>query len=68
MKIALNLSLFLFALVIWGGESFSITDYQMKRICKKEKKYSTCMKNLQEKRSNLQDGNIIEVPVIPYRR
>ena len=68
MKIALNLSLFLFALVIWGGESFSITDYQMKRICKKEKKYLTCMKNLQKKRSNLQDGNIIEVPVIPYRR
>ena len=68
MKLALYLSSFLFALIIWGGESFSITDYQMKKLCKKERKYSTCMKNLQEKRSNLQDGNVIEVPVIPYRR
>ena len=68
MKLVLNFSLFLFSLVIWGGESFSITDYQMKKICKKEKKYSTCIKNLREKKSNLQDGNVIEVLVIPYRK
>ena len=49
-----------------GQESFSITDFQIKKICKKEKKEFTCIRNLQEKRSNLQKGNYIEIPVIPY--
>ena len=67
MKLLLNLSLFLFALFLLGDKSFSITDYQIKKICKKEKKVYTCIKNLQEKRSNLQKGNHIEIPVIPYK-
>ena len=67
MKKALNISLFLFALVTFSGESFSLTDYQIKKICKKEKRELTCIKNLQKKRSNLQEGNYIEIPVIPYK-
>ena len=68
MKLALNLSLFLLALVISGNESFSLTDYQIKQICKKEKKKLNCIKNLREKKSNLEKGNLIEIPVIPYLR
>ena len=68
MKLALNLSLSLLALFTFSVESFSLTDYQIKRICKKEKMKSTCIKNLQEKRSNLQKGNLIEIPVIPFKR
>ena len=68
MKLLLNLSFFLLALIIFGEKSFSLTDYQIKNICKKEKKAYTCKKNLQEKRSNLQKGNFIEIPVIPYKR
>ena len=67
MKLLFNLSLFLFSLFLLGDKSFSITDYQIKKICKKEKKAYTCIKNLQEKRSNLQKGNHIEIPVIPYK-
>ena len=67
MKLALNLSLFLFALVILGDKSFSITDKQIKKICKKEKSESTCIKNFQEKKTDLQKGNLIEIPVIPYK-
>ena len=67
MKLLLNLSLFLFSLFLIGEKSFSITDYQIKKICKKEKRKLTCIKNLQEKRSNLQKGNHIEIPVIPYK-
>ena len=51
-----------------GEKSLSITDFQIKKICKKEKRELTCIKNLQEKRSNLQKGNYIEIPVIPYKR
>ena len=68
MKFTLKLSLFLFALFTFGEESFSLTDYQIKKFCKKEKRKSICIKNLQEKKFNLQEGNLIEIPVIPYKR
>ena len=67
MKLLLNLSLFLFPIFLFEGKSSSITDYQIKKICKKEKRELTCIKNLKEKRSNLQKGNHIEIPVIPYK-
>jgi len=67
MKLVLNLFLFLLSLFLMGEKSLSITDFQIKKICKKEKRESTCIKNLQEKRSNLQKGNHIEIPVIPYK-
>ena len=68
MKLMLNLSLFLFALVTLGDKSFSLSEYQIKKICKKEKRYSICIENLQEKKSDLKKGNFIEIPVIPYKR
>ena len=67
MKLVLKFSLFLFALFVFGDKSFSLSDYQIKKICKKEKKELTCIKNLQEKRSNLKKGNLIEIPVIPFK-
>ena len=68
MKLALNLCLTLFVLSICGEKSFSLTDYQIKKICKNEKRKSTCIKILEEKRSNLQKGNLIEIPVLPHKR
>ena len=68
MRLALNSFLFLFALLLFGNKSLSLTDFQIKRICKKEKREFTCIKNLKEKRVNLQKGNLIEIPVIPYKR
>tara|TARA_B100000161_G_scaffold122699_1_gene86967 strand:- start:324 stop:539 length:216 start_codon:yes stop_codon:yes gene_type:complete len=67
MKLVLNLFLFLLAFISLSNESFSLTDYQIKKICKKDKRVSTCIKKLQEKRSKLQKGNLIEIPVIPYK-
>ena len=67
MKSALKFSIFLFALFVFGDKSFSLSDYQIKRICNKERKKLSCIKNLQEKRSNLQKGNLIEIPIIPYK-
>ena len=68
MKLVINLSFFLFALSSFSNESFSLTDYQIKKYCAKEKRESTCIKLLREKRSNLQKGNLIEIPVKPYKR
>ena len=68
MKPVLKLFLILISLFTFGNESLSLSDYQIKKICKKEKRISTCIKNLQEKRSNLQKGDLIEIPVIPYKK
>ena len=68
MKLALNSFLTLFVLITFADKSYSLTNYQIKRICKEARMVSDCIKNLQEKRSNLQKGNLIEIPVIPYKR
>ena len=68
MKLGLNLSLFLLVIFSFNSESFSLTYYQIKRHCTKEKKVFSCIKDLQEKRSNLQKGKFIEIPVEPYKR
>ena len=68
MKSFLNLSLFLFALLIYGDESLSLNNFQIKEICKKEKRELICIKNLKEKKYDLNKGNLIEIPVIPYRK
>ena len=68
MKLFLYLSLFLFSICTFGEKSFSLTDYQIEKICKKQKRGTSCMKNLKEKRSTLQKGNVIEIPVLPFRR
>ena len=68
MKFTLNLFIFLFSLFIFDDKLFSLTNYQIKKICKKERNELTCKKNLQEKKFNMQKGNLIEIPVIPYKR
>ena len=67
IKLVLNFSIFLLAFFSLNNKSFSMTDYQIKKFCAKEKRKSLCIKNLKEKRSDLQKGNLIEIPVIPYK-
>ena len=66
MKLALNLSLSLFALFTFNDKTFSLTNSQIIKICKKERRVSTCIKKFQEIKDNLKNGDIIEIPVIPY--
>ena len=68
MKLTLNLSIFLFSLFMFDEELFSLSNYQIKKICKKERNELTCKKNLLERQFNLQKGNLIEIPVTPYKR
>ena len=67
MKFVLNFSMFLLTFYSLSDESFALTDYQIKRICAKNKRVSLCIKNLEEKRSDLQEGKLIEIPVKPYK-
>ena len=68
MKLVLNFYMLLLAFFLFSNESFSLTDFDIKRFCAKEKRVSLCIKNLKEKRSDLQKGNLIEIPVTPYKR
>ena len=68
MKLALSLSLFLFTSGLLVDESFALTDYKIRRICEKERRKLICIKNFQEKKINLQKGNLIEIPVIPFKK
>ena len=68
MKLVLNFSMFLLVFFSFSIESFSLTDYQIKRFCAKKKRASLCIENLQEKRSDLQKGKQIKIPVKPYQR
>ena len=68
MKLLLNFSIFLLAFFSFSNELFSLSDFQIKRFCAKEKRVSLCIKNLQSKKSDLQEGKLIEIPVTPYKR
>ena len=68
MKLVLNFFTFLLAFFSFTNKSLSLTDYQIKIFCAKERRVSLCIKNLQEKRSDLQKGKLIEIPVTPYKR
>ena len=68
MKLLLIFSIYLFAFFSYSNESFSLSNFQIKRFCAKEKKVSLCIKNLQQKRSDLQKGKLIEIPVKPYKQ
>ena len=67
MKLVLNFSIFLLAFFSFSNKSFSLNDYQIKRFCAKEKRVSLCIKNLKDKRSDLQKGKPIEIPVTQYK-
>ena len=68
MKLVLNFFMFLLAFLSFSDKSLSLADYQLKKFCAKDKRVSLCIKNLQEKRSDLQKGQVIEIPITPYKR
>ena len=68
MKLVLNFFIFLLAFFSFSNKSLSLTDYQIKRFCAKEKRVSVCIKNLPVTRSALTKGKLIEIDVTPNKR
>ena len=66
MKKFLNPLLFLS--FFFQSSAYSLTNYQIKEICKKKSKKTYCIENLKFKKSNLLQGNRIEIPVIPFKK
>ena len=59
-------SLFLLSL-IFSLETYSISNYQIFKICKRERKEKACIKKLKLKRELIYEGKPIEIPVYPYK-
>ena len=68
MKLFLKIFLFFLVSFLYTNSVYSLSDYQIKEICQRKQRKSNCIKNMKEKRSNLQKGKFIEIPVIPYKR
>jgi len=68
MKLLFNPLLFLFIIFLFEDSAYSLSNYQIKKICQKKSKRSTCIKNLKFKKLNMLEGNKIEIPVIPFKK
>ncbi len=68
MKLFFNAFFLFFILFLFENSVYSLSDYQIKEICQKKSKRSTCIKKLKFKKFNLLQGNKIEIPVIPFNK
>ena len=48
-------------------ENHAISNLQISRICRKERKEKACLKRLKLNRELLNNGKPIEIPVYPYK-
>tara|TARA_Y200000002_G_scaffold238003_1_gene196638 strand:+ start:1213 stop:1419 length:207 start_codon:yes stop_codon:yes gene_type:complete len=68
MKSLFNTILSLLALLSFEKNAYSLSENQIREICQKKQRGSTCIKNLKFKKYNLLEGHRIEIPVIPYKK
>ena len=59
-------SFFLLSLLL-SLETYSISNYQIDKICKRKRKEKECIKKLKLKRELIYEGKPIEIPVYPYK-
>ncbi len=60
------LSLILLSLV-FALESYSISDFQILKLCRTKKKEKACIKRLKLNRELINNDKPIEIPVYPYK-
>ena len=68
MKLFFKRIFYLLVLFSFEHGAYSLSDYQIKEICQKKPRKSSCIKNLKFKKSKLIQGDQIEIPVIPFKR
>ena len=68
MKLFFNTLSFFFIIFLFENSAYSLSDYQIKKICQNKPNRSNCIKNIKFKKLNLLQGNKIEIPVIPFNK
>ena len=54
--------------LLYGFNAFSITNNEIYKICRRDINKISCVKRLKINRYKLEQGNPIEIPVIPYKK
>ena len=67
MKLFLKVFSLILLSLIFGLETYSISNSQILRICTRKRKEKSCIKRLKLNRELLNKGKPIEIPVIPYK-
>ena len=68
MKLFFHTLVYSIVLFSYENSAYSLSDNQIKEICQKNSKKSTCIKNLKLKKLNLIQGKRIEIPVKPFKK
>ena len=67
MKLFFKVFSFFLLSLIFSLETYSISNYQILKICKRKIKEKACIKKLKLKRELIYEGKPIEIPVYPYK-
>ena len=67
MKLSMKLFSFILLSLVFAIEAYSISNYQIFRICTKKRREKACIKRLKLNRDLIYKGKPIEVPVYPYK-
>ena len=68
MRLFFSTFLLFLNIFLFENNAYSLSDYRIKEICRKNPKRSTCIKNLNFKKLELLKGNKIEIPIIPFKK
>ena len=68
MKLFLSTILFSLVSVLLVNSAYSLSDYEIQKLCQNKKIRTNCIKNLRLKRYQLLQGNRIEIPVVPFKK
>ena len=68
MKSFFNNLFYLLVLFSFENSAYSLSENQIKEICQKKPRVSSCIKNLKFQKLNLIEGKRIEIPVKPFNK
>ena len=67
MKLFLKIFSLTFLLFVFSLEVYSISNYEILKICRNKRKEKSCVKRLKLNRELIDKGKPIRIPVLPYK-
>ena len=68
MKSFLKSLLYLLVLFSYENSGYALSENQIKKLCEKNPRRSSCIENLKFKKLRMLRGDRIEIPVIPFKK
>ena len=67
MKLIFKVFSLILLFLIWGPETYSISNSQIYKICARKRREKACIKRLKLNRKLIYEGKPIEIPVYPFK-